>query len=620
MIQRRAPTLVRPGPLWPVVRLGVATLAALATLAMSAALATLATSAARAAPVITVGVRTRLELGGLVPGPRGARIEGRLIELDTGAPLIDAALDLQVDGVTYPTTTGADGRFVLELALERGEHVIGAGFAGSGAHGPATVAELRLDLARATPTLELDLAPLEPGAAATTATLRARVAGAPTALPIVLEVGAPGGMLDRFAEVTLDDSGQARLELARDALGDAGPHRVRAVFAGTELLNPASVEAQLLVRAGARFTSATLPTGDVAWGDTIVARGALLGEADAPVAGATVDLVAGGRTLASATTDARGGFALRVPARRLGAGPRALALDYAPAAPWLVGVRSAPAHVVVAEPRPVPTRYTVAALALTALVVAAVALARAGLGLRLVAALLRLLAALRDRPPAPPARPHARSATTGPVAEPGWESARPGLLATLRRAVDQTVSGVVIDYVDETPIAGVLLTFQPTVGPEGAVRTDHAGCFTLELAPGMHRGEARAHGYITAHFSAALPHRGELRGVRVRLVLVREQVFALYREVALPLLPHPNLVGIWTPRELLTHVRALAPAGALATLTDFVEEACFSPRIPDEAVLTQARVHVDTALREQAGSRHAAHGAARDARDARDAR
>ena len=136
---------------------------------------------------------------------------------------------------------------------------------------------------------------------------------------------------------------------------------------------------------------------------------------------------------------------------------------------------------------------------------------------------------------------------------------------------------------------------------EREVRTANDGSFTLErLPPGELRAEVSAPGYVTEAFVVTIPHRGELRGVRVDLVPVRERVFQLYRRAAEPVLPDGKLWGIWSPRQIVDHVRSKRPSPALADLTDFVEEIYFSPRVAAEAVLPQASDRVDRAIQERA--------------------
>ena len=136
---------------------------------------------------------------------------------------------------------------------------------------------------------------------------------------------------------------------------------------------------------------------------------------------------------------------------------------------------------------------------------------------------------------------------------------------------------------------------------ERSVRTGADGAFAVEgLAPIEWLVEVSAAGHVTEQFAATVPHRGELRGVRVDLVPVRERVFQLYRRAAEPILPEPRLWGVWSPRQIVDHVRGRRPTPALAELTAFVEEIYFSARLADEEVLPTASDHVDRAIRERA--------------------
>ena len=112
--------------------------------------------------------------------------------------------------------------------------------------------------------------------------------------------------------------------------------------------------------------------------------------------------------------------------------------------------------------------------------------------------------------------------------------------------------------------------------------------------------EVAADGHVTERFAVTIPHRGELRGVRVDLVPVRERVFQLYRRAAEPVLPEPRLWGMWSPRQIVDHVRGKRPTPALAELTDFVEEVYFGPRLAAEDVLELAADRVDRAIQERA--------------------
>jgi hypothetical protein len=131
--------------------------------------------------------------------------------------------------------------------------------------------------------------------------------------------------------------------------------------------------------------------------------------------------------------------------------------------------------------------------------------------------------------------------------------------------------------------------------------SDDDGRFAIEdVGAGEWLATVHAPGHVDERFAASLPHRGELRGLRVDLVPVRERVFQLYRRAAGPLLPEPALWGIWSPRQIVDHVRGRQPTPALAALTDFVEEAYFAARLLDAGVLPEAAARVEAAVAEQA--------------------
>jgi len=176
-------------------------------------------------------------------------------------------------------------------------------------------------------------------------------------------------------------------------------------------------------------------------------------------------------------------------------------------------------------------------------------------------------------------------------------------VSTLRRAQDDSFSGVVRDTVRGRPIENAIVHLE-LAGAEHELRTGADGAFAIEhLDPGEWRAVVSADGHVTERFAVTVPHRGELRGVRVDLVPVRERVFQLYRRAAEPVLPEPRLWGIWSPRQIVDHVRAKRPTPALADLTDFVEEVYFSPRLAVEDALVQANERVDRAIQERANRR-----------------
>jgi hypothetical protein len=205
----------------------------------------------------------------------------------------------------------------------------------------------------------------------------------------------------------------------------------------------------------------------------------------------------------------------------------------------------------------------------------------------------------RLRRPAPPADAPANAGQDDPL-QGGLVVAKPGLVSTLRRANDDGFSGAVRDTVRGRPVTDAVVWLR-LADAEREVRTGPEGNFTFEaLAMGEWLAQVAAPGHITETFVVSIPHRGELRGVRVDLVPVRERVFQLYRRAAEPVLPEPRLWGVWSPRQIVDHVRSKRPTPALAELTSFVEEVYFSSRLAEETVLPVASEQVDRAIRERA--------------------
>jgi hypothetical protein len=205
----------------------------------------------------------------------------------------------------------------------------------------------------------------------------------------------------------------------------------------------------------------------------------------------------------------------------------------------------------------------------------------------------------RLRRPAPPAELPVNTPPDEQV-EGGLVVARPGLVSTLRRPSDDGFSGVVRDTVRGRPVADAVVRLR-LHGTDREVRTGPDGNFTFDLlAPGDWLADVVAPGHVTERFVVSIPHRGELRGVRVDLVPVRERVFQLYRRAAEPSLPEPRLWGVWSPRQIVDHVRSRRPTPALAELTDFVEEVYFSSRLAGEDLLPSTNERVDRAIREHA--------------------
>jgi hypothetical protein len=182
-----------------------------------------------------------------------------------------------------------------------------------------------------------------------------------------------------------------------------------------------------------------------------------------------------------------------------------------------------------------------------------------------------------------------RAAAAPPHA--GLTESRPRLLSTLIGRADHGLTGVVVDATDDRPIATAIVVARSAAGEGHSAAVDENGRFTLEGLPsGPLVVVISAPGYVGERFSRSLPHRGELRGARVRLVPVRARIFDAWRRAAAPLYPSRREADTMTPRELLTHVdaRNLVPNEPLTALTSLVEAAVWAAHAPSLEDLAEA--------------------------------
>ena len=234
-----------------------------------------------------------------------------------------------------------------------------------------------------------------------------------------------------------------------------------------------------------------------------------------------------------------------------------------------------PAEARVDLTAPIPRRWLLLPFAATAVLLLGAAATR--------------LRPWRRRARATAAPPPDRRLTTG------LRAAKPGPFGALRARDDVSFGGRVFDVYAEEPVAGatveVIVRDRPIETPI-TVTTDAEGRFSIsQLMVGHHEVLVRAPGFVTERFIIAVPHRGELRGVRIDVVPVRVRVIELYRDAILGLLPDPDRLWVWTPREVLGHTPkpGADEAGPLPSLTRLVEETYYSGRPRDEAVIDEAR-------------------------------
>jgi hypothetical protein len=548
-----------------------------------------------AAPEIAIRARTQLSFDGVRRTIDGGYLAvGQLRDRLTGDPLGNQQVVVTVGGVAYPTLTDPDGRFQLQLPPAAGPQDIALAFEGSATMDAADLTVEDVEVNKQP--LELKLAAVPLSSSGVQVQVTASSMGVLVNVRTAIHAGpadAEPATLPKVGEITTGGASGSTLNLTRALAGGAGRRRIRAVFPGDDMYAAAQTDLTLELSTGTT-TTFDLARKRVAHEDRIAGTGKVVDEDGKGVARVPVTLLAGDRRLEETSTRADGSFGFSLEAKLLGQGTFGLQAVVETRSPFLSPSRSDPVVVEIAAPQPVPIAFTLAAFAATALVAGGFFLARSRPWDR------------RKKQPLPADRPAAAD-DRGEV-KGGLVQAKPSLVSTLRRASDLGVSGTVRDAARGRPVAGATVRLRldgggGDIAAEFSAVTADDGSFAFEtLSIGEWRAKVSARGHVTERFGLTLPHRGELRGVRVDLVPVREQVFTLYKVVAQPVLPEGRLWGVWSPRQIVDHVRRQRPSPALSQLTDFVEEAYFSARVPDEDILPAAQDHVDRAVRER-GSR-----------------
>jgi hypothetical protein len=543
------------------------------------ALIAIAWGTALAAPQVEIKAQTQLSLGSVkLLGDGQIEVRGQLLDKLTGEGIENQTVLIMVGGEQRFAATDADGRFVSKGPGEPGTQQIELVFRGSHALDKAEPVEVTTDPSRAQVALAIRA---EPAATGTAITIVGSVDDKPITVPVDVSIGAPQ---DTALKPLRRGETNVPFTLTRAQAGGAGTRRIRAAFAGDGERQPALAEATLDF-ATASITTMTVKSTSLAYEDDLEVNGKVVDEDGKPLARSAVTLTAGDRRLAQGASKDDGTFKFEVEAEIIGQGQFGIWVQSDPGSSFVRPRKSEPAIIKVAPPQPVPVSYTIAAFVATAFAAGGFFLARSKPWRRF----------LRQAAPADaPEKPAASDAVDG-----GLVVAKPGLVSTLRRPYDDTFSGAVRDTVRGRPVDGA--TVRLVLGEEAReTQTTDDGNFAIErLAVGEWRAEVSAPGHVTEKFIVSIPHRGELRGVRVDLVPVRERVFQLYRRAAEPVLPEARLWGIWSPRQIVDHVRTKKPSPALADLTDFVEEVYFSPRIAAETILPGASERVDRAVRER---------------------
>lgn len=550
---------------------------------------------AQAAPVVQVKARTDVKLLPLTHHEDGVVVRGEVIEQVTGRPVPSARVTLVMNGRTEPVRTDENGVFEVTFKGLEDRYDISARFDDSEQYAGSTAELSGVDVEKQNLGISLRVDSASASAETIDLTVEAKTEqGVGVALTADLHVAQDDDELRYLAEIRTDSRGLATLPIERAALGGLGRKRLVVKFLGDRAYNPVQAQTDVVLSTNTR-TNFTLVANNIAHEDDIEASGRVVDERGQGVARVSVALKAGGRRVASAMTDGNGDFEFEVPAAELGAGTFGIQAVFEPTKEWYRESRSSVVQVTVAEPQPVPVSQTLAAFGATAMVM----LAFVGLRTRPWQGWLDRLRRRDgedDREPEQ-AEPSAEPATGG------LRESRTGIVSSLRRPHVFEFSGVVRDAVTNRRIKDSLVMLVHEQMHQHRQETDARGRFQFqELFAGTWQVEVGAPGYVTEKFTITVPHRGEYLGARVDLVSVRERIFQMYREVAEPLLPDRSKWGIWTPRQIVDHVREQKPSPVLSGLTDFVEESYFSQRTPEEAVLADAAQRMAQARAEQLGA------------------
>jgi hypothetical protein len=570
---------------------------------------------ADAAPQVEIRARTQLGIVKVKQIDAGSvEVVGFLKDKLTGQGIAGENVVLQIGTTRKLVMTGPDGGFNEIMPAAPGPVAVGLEYKGDDRLEKADPFTLTTDPSKAQVLLKIETGDHPSGARLDiTATSEDRAA----TLPVALDITPVGG--DSWKKIQTIQSGQSFI-LERSMAGGAGTFRLRAQFPGDATHQGALALATLELTSGST-TTMRLSSTQLAYEDDLVATGKVTDDDGKPLARSAVTLISGDRRLAQSTTNDKGDYRFEIEAEVIaapnrnpgataggrisaetnpggtagsatprnpeGAAQYGVQVQADPGVSYIRGSRSEPAVVRVLAPQPVPVWYTIVAFIATLGAAGGFFLAR-------TKPWKKLRRAQR------PAEVPSQEGEISDAYKGGLVVAKPGVVATLRRASDDGFSGVVRDTVRGRPVEGALVTL--VLGDmERTTTTDAEGNFAVEkLETGEWRAEVVASGHVAERFGVSIPHRGELRGVRVDLVPVRERVFQLYRRAAEPVLPEARLWGIWSPRQIVDHVRGKRPSPALAELTDFVEEIYFSPRLAEPTVLPQAEDRVTRALNERA--------------------
>jgi len=534
---------------------------------------------AAAAPRVQVRGHTTIRLLALEHRQDALVVTGELLDRDllTGLPFRFVNVTAAVGRDRYGRRVRTDrwGKFRLHLPSgKRGTLVVSTTFAGDGYYASHQLPPRSLDISKKSLDLGLTMArQLKVTDKFQQLTVSTRVDGRAVSVPLSLY----DGRGRRLARVTTGRGGRAQVKLPTAALGKPGPVTIQARFDGDGSLNRARRRFEALLVSPVTLE---LQAGQeqVASDGEITLSGGITDHGGA-VPGAAVGIFAMGERVETAISDADGQFTARLSAASFPAGALDLQARYAPDVTWRLEARSPPATVRVLAPRPIrPELYLVPVL-LTAALLLGLVLVRKRRG---IARLYRTLRNTHATEPPQTGDPSGRIET-------GLRLARRSLRAVI--SPSSVISGEVWDATDALLIPGAVLTLKPASGATIEVRVGRSGRFeTPSLADGEYRVKVTRPGYVSERFTAQLPHRGSLHGVRVDMIQVRVRMLEIYHAATGGMLPREELWACWTPRELLHHLsrKRGRRSRPLELLTRMLEFCYWGTEAPREDLLQQA--------------------------------
>jgi hypothetical protein len=545
-----------------------------------AALLTLSAESIHAAPLVQIRDRVDIEMGPVTRAGGMAQFRGRLVERAGGEGAANTRVRLEVGGQQLYVNTDASGNFTARLLLPEGEHLLSVDFVGDSKLDPAHFEMAEFDITKVPVSLTLTTPNTLPDEATELrGTVSAITESGNPSLAINVFYGSAGASLKEIKSLQLDSQGQATLILDQRELGGPGQKRIEVRYAGSADLDAAMASKNLVISQTSELTLTT-NAESYSYGDTIVASGRLVDGRGDPIEGAVVSLQISSQSIGQAKSDARGDYVVKIDTDEIGSGPAALQAQYAALAAGSPPSISKPVRIKIGERKPIPIAYTVTAFAVASF------------------ALLSFVT-LRTKPWLRWQRPKEQSddsedtdfTQVAPPLVTGLAPGRRKLRSTIGRANYTDFHGRVRDVVTSKNIEDASIVVASH--REQELRTDAQGKFAITgLTEGEFKITVSAHGYVSEHFGVQMPHRGEFHDAVVDLLPVREKIFSLYKYAVRSLLPDPQLWGIWTPRQILDHVRKGQPSVYLAELTDFVEESFFSQRIPSEDKIDLTRAMI----------------------------